>query len=123
MVLNKSDLRTCVTADEIQALCPCVPVIALSALTGDGLADLKAYMQEKAGEPSRLAITTSRHLAAARRAASSLRQAADSLTANIPLDLAAVDLRDALSALGEITGDEVEERLLDQVFSSFCVGK
>jgi tRNA modification GTPase len=39
------------------------------------------------------------------------------------LDLAAVDMRDALSALGEITGDEVEERILDQVFSKFCVGK
>ena len=123
MVLNKSDLQIRVTVDEIKALCPFVPVIALSALTGEGLADLKAYMQEKAGEPSRLAITTSRHLAAARQAVSSLRQAADSLAAQVPLDLAAVDLRDALSALGEITGDEVEERILDQVFSNFCVGK
>ncbi len=123
VVLNKSDLEACVTADDIQAVCPCVPVIALSALTGEGLDDLKAYLQEKAGEPSRLAITTSRHLSAARRAAGSLRQAADSLAASVPLDLAAVDLRDALSALGEITGDEVEERILDQVFSTFCVGK
>ena len=123
VVLNKSDLQTCVMADDIKAICSSVKVIALSALTGEGLNELKAYLQEKAGEPSRLAITTSRHLAAARRAVSSLRQAADSLAVHVPLDLAAVDLRDALSALGEITGDEVEERILDQVFSTFCVGK
>ena len=123
VVLNKSDLQTYVTQKDIRAHCPVVPVINLSALTGEGLSDLKAYLKEKAGEPSRLAITTSRHLAAAKRAISSLYQAADSLFHHVPLDLAAVDLRDALAALGEITGDEVEERLLDQVFSAFCVGK
>ncbi len=123
VVLNKSDLTACITADEIKNQYPSLPVIALSALTGEGLYALKAYLKEKAGEPSRLAITTSRHLSAARRAISSLRQAAESVAQNVPLDLAAVDLRDALAALGEITGDEVEERILDQVFSNFCVGK
>ncbi len=123
VVLNKSDLPSMILAEKIMNLCPSAPVITLSAKTGEGLKALKTYLAEKAGEPSSLALTTSRHLDAARRAASSLRQAADSLSSNIPLDLAAVDLRDALSALGEITGDEVEERILDQVFSSFCVGK
>jgi tRNA modification GTPase len=123
VVLNKSDLPPKVGTEEIKILCPSAPVISVSARTGEGLAILKAYLAEKAGEPSRLDITTSRHLDAARRAANSLRQAAESLTSGVPLDLAAVDIRDALSALGEITGDEVEERILDQVFSRFCVGK
>jgi tRNA modification GTPase len=123
VVMNKSDLAPMVKTKVIKELCPCAPVIALSAKTGEGLALLKAFLAEKAGDPSRLSITTSRHLDAARRAANSLRQAADSLKSGIPLDLAAVDLRDALSALGEITGDEVEERILDQVFAKFCVGK
>ena len=39
------------------------------------------------------------------------------------LELAAVDLRQAMACLGEITGDQVEERLLDEVFGRFCVGK
>jgi len=123
VVLNKSDMPLMVTTEEIKKLCPMTPVIALSALTGEGIKSLKAYLAEKAGEPSCLALTTSRHLAAARRAANSLRQAADSLGQGVPLDLAAVDIRDALAALGEITGDEVEERILDEVFSNFCVGK
>lgn len=123
VALNKSDLMPMVGTEEIMELCPMVPVIVVSAKTGEGLKALKAYLAEKAGEPSRLALTTSRHLDAARRAANSLHQAADSLLSGIPLDLAAVDLRDAIAALGEITGDEVEERILDQVFSKFCVGK
>ena len=41
----------------------------------------------------------------------------------LPLDLCAVDLNDALAALGQITGDNFSEALLDEVFSTFCVGK
>ena len=39
------------------------------------------------------------------------------------LDLAATDLQAAQAALGEITGDQVDEKLLDRVFDRFCVGK
>jgi tRNA modification GTPase len=39
------------------------------------------------------------------------------------MELAAVDLNEAQHALAEITGDEADERLLDRVFSRFCVGK
>ena len=41
----------------------------------------------------------------------------------MPVDLCTVDLQSAQAALGEITGDQVEEKLLDAVFSRFCVGK
>ena len=41
----------------------------------------------------------------------------------LPLDLCAVDLNEALAALGQITGDNISESLLDEVFSAFCVGK
>ena len=41
----------------------------------------------------------------------------------MPFDLLYVDLEDALSALGEITGATVQEEIIDQVFSRFCVGK
>ena len=59
---------------------------------------------------------------AARRAARHLREAADTLrTATV--DLAAVALDAAQLALSEITGDQVDEKLLDRVFSEFCVGK
>ena len=59
----------------------------------------------------------------ARRAAEALRRAASAMEEGLPLDLCAVDLNEALADLGEITGDNFSEKLLDEVFSSFCVGK
>lgn len=70
----------------------------------------------------RLALTQPRHIAAAREAAEQLRQAARSMELG-SIDLAAIDLQQAQSALAAITGDQPVEALLDRVFSRFCVGK
>ena len=57
------------------------------------------------------------------RQAAALRQAAEGMGQGLPLDLCAVDLNEALAALGRITGENVSDQLLDEVFASFCVGK
>ena len=62
-------------------------------------------------------------MALARQAAARLRQAQAGLDVGAPLDLAAIDLHEALYLLGRITGDSVDEQLLDDIFSRFCVGK
>ena len=62
-------------------------------------------------------------MVAAREAADRLEQALRSLANGLPLDFAAVDLREALWTLGRITGESVDDRLLDEIFSTFCVGK
>ena len=64
-----------------------------------------------------------RHIALAREAAEALADFAAELKAGQPLDAACVYLRQALDALGRITGERVDEKLLDEVFSTFCVGK
>ena len=69
-----------------------------------------------------LALTQPRHLDAARRAAGHLRDALRTLDGFTP-DVAATDLQAAQAALSEITGDSADEKLLDRVFSQFCVGK
>lgn len=122
LVLNKSDLPTVVTSEQAQALLPGAGVISTAAALPDSLTPLKAELARLASIDDHLALTQPRHLEAARRAAAHLRQAAESMQA-ATVDLAAIDLQSAQSALSEITGDQVEERLLDQVFSRFCVGK
>ena len=95
----------------------------ISAATGEGVQALRDFISEKAGVPSELPLTSERHMRLARRAAEHLLSAAQALEAGEALDLAAIDLHAALEQLGEVTGDRVDEKLLDSVFSRFCVGK
>ncbi len=122
VVLNKSDLSVCITAENITPHLPGAEVLTVSAAEESSLAPLKAYLAKCATVSDRLALTQPRHLEAARRAAQHLRNAAETAR-TLTVDLASLDLHLAQSALAEITGDEVEERLLDRVFGLFCVGK
>jgi len=122
IVLNKSDLSQAFSPDEAAALLPDVPVMVVSAADAASLAPLKAYLTEQTAVSDHLALTQPRHVVAARKAARYLREAADTAE-HWPVDIAAMSLHAAQLALGEITGDKVVERLLDSVFSMFCVGK
>lgn len=122
VVLNKCDLPAALTASDVQGAAPGAVVLTVSAADEASLAPLKDFLARQAAVSDRLALTQPRHLEAARRAARHLRQAAATAGA-LTVDMAALDLQAAQLALAEITGDEVEERLLDRVFGMFCVGK
>ena len=57
------------------------------------------------------------------RADAAIEHAMDGIRNNMPYDLSFVDMEDAMSALGEITGETVQEEIVDSVFARFCVGK
>ena len=123
VLLNKEDAQPVLTALDIAAHTAHAPILTLSAKTGQGLAQVRAYLASQAKLPREGMLTHERHMAAAREAAARLTQALAALDAGVPLDVAAVDLREALWALGRITGESVDDRLLDEIFSTFCVGK
>jgi tRNA modification GTPase len=64
-----------------------------------------------------------RQAAALTRAKTSLQQVQETISQQLPLDFWTIDLRGAIQALGEITGEEVTESVLDRIFSRFCIGK
>ncbi len=64
-----------------------------------------------------------RQAAALTQAKISLEQVQATITEQLPLDFWTIDLRGAIQALGEITGEEVTESVLDRIFSKFCIGK
>ncbi|MCP2730651.1 hypothetical protein NJ959_19665, partial [Symplocastrum sp. BBK-W-15] len=64
-----------------------------------------------------------RQAAALTRAKLSLQQVQETISERLPLDFWSIDLRGAIQALGEITGEEVTESVLDRIFSRFCIGK
>lgn len=71
-----------------------------------------------------LEITVNQRQAAAlTRARTALEQVQHTITEKLPLDFWTIDLRAAIHVLGEITGDEITESMLDEIFSRFCIGK
>ena len=122
VVVNKSDLHQQTTEETVRSLRPEIRCVTVSALDGESLRPVRDYLRESAEVGDNLAVTQPRHLDAVKRAISHLEDALKTLDAYTP-DLAATDLQAAQNALSEITGDRADEKLLDAVFSSFCVGK
>ena len=122
VLINKSDLPLRINGDTIRGINPAVSCLTVSALSAETLRPLKELLRERIRLSDRMALTQPRHLEAVRRALGFLHSALDTLDTWTP-DMAATDLQAAQAALGEITGDQADEKLLDKVFSSFCVGK
>ncbi|MDN3919116.1 tRNA uridine-5-carboxymethylaminomethyl(34) synthesis GTPase MnmE [Roseateles violae] len=101
--------------------------LALSARTGDGLAELRRRLLEQVGwhaTPEGLFIARERHVQALKRTREHLALAHGVATQQPPaLDLLAEELRLAHDALGEITGAFSADELLGEIFSRFCIGK
>jgi tRNA modification GTPase len=75
-------------------------------------------------QASNLEFTVNQRQAAALNAAFlALHQVQQTILDHLPLDFWTIDLRLALQALGAITGDEITESMLDEIFSRFCIGK
>ncbi len=125
-VLNKSDLPA--RLDRMDLPIPRdTPVATISTVTGEGVQKLTRTLHDVAVGQSdaatRPALVTARQLDALRRAYDSVLAARAARQLEVPLDLIAVDVRAALYAVGEITGEHVSEAVLDEIFSRFCIGK
>ena len=99
--------------------------IRASAKTGEGIDETlraieRVCRQSGASEDQ---MTIPRHIECAHHAMQALDRAIRSIESNLPLDLCATDLREALAHLGDITGETMNEHVIDRVFSDFCVGK
>ncbi|NCS55835.1 MAG: tRNA uridine-5-carboxymethylaminomethyl(34) synthesis GTPase MnmE [Microcystis aeruginosa G11-04] len=125
LVINKIDLANpemIIYPAEIER------VVKLSAAQNQGIEDLEKSIinavqnQELQAANLDLAINQ-RQAAALTRAKIALQQVKKTIDQNLPFDFWSIDLRTAIQALGEITGEEVTESVLDRIFSRFCIGK
>lgn len=102
-------------------------VVVVSAFEARGLDELRATLLElalpKEGEAETFRITEERQWEALRRAQRRLVVARESLGATMPPEVVVEPVREALRILGELIGEEYSERVLDLVFSRFCIGK
>ncbi len=122
VVINKTDLPQEITEEDIHGIRQDMTCMTVSALDQESLQPLRDFLARYVQVSDQQAVTQPRHLDAVRRAVRHLRDAEKTLDSYTP-DVAATDLQAAQAALSEITGDSADEKLLDRVFSQFCVGK
>jgi len=103
--------------------------IEISALSKIGIDNLeneiyRYIMNENVEDSSqKLVITNVRHKSALEKTNDALLNIIETIDMGLPMDLMAVDIKDALDSLSEVTGEISSEDLLDHIFSNFCVGK
>ncbi|NES70474.1 MAG: tRNA uridine-5-carboxymethylaminomethyl(34) synthesis GTPase MnmE [Okeania sp. SIO2D1] len=103
-------------------------VVTTAVINNQGIEELEAAIINSVNlgnlqaENLDLAINQ-RQAAALTRAKVALEQCLNTIKNNLPLDFWTIDLRGAIYALGEVTGEDVTESVLDKIFSRFCIGK
>jgi tRNA modification GTPase len=127
LVINKIDLAEDFLISELPSQ-DFVAIIHTSAINNQGISDLESAILQAVGTNSLTAANldlaiNQRQAACLAAAIQSLDKVKTTISDRLPLDFWTIDLRAALSALGEITGEEVTESVLDRIFSRFCIGK
>lgn len=126
IVVNKADLDEQISFGDLLPVNS--PLVRVSTLTGEGIDDLKSLivttnLKEWKEEREGVVITNLRQKQAIDQSVTALGRAAQILGRNQPLEILALELRDALEQVGSLTGDVTHEAILDKIFSEFCIGK
>jgi tRNA modification GTPase len=127
IAINKRDLPERYDHAELLGRFEDTPVIEISTLANEGIRELEDAIFDclaaQAGEAREPTMVTLRQQQALSRALEHVQAAQQALNESIPQDLVAVDVRAAMLAVGEITGEQVSESILTEIFSRFCIGK
>jgi tRNA modification GTPase len=128
ILINKVDLATRMSEDELDAVLDGMRVVKISALTGEGIDGLRKAIRDHIitadvdSTSSRLAPNL-RHRAALTDAFKYFSNASGNMREGLPLEVIALDLNSGLEALGEIIGETTNDEIIDKIFSDFCLGK
>ena len=127
VLLNKSDLDTKVTAEEVRQLLD-KKIIPISAKEQQGIEELEEtirsmFFQGEVTFNDEVYAINMRQKASLQNALEHLHQVAQSIDDGMPEDFYSIDLMGAYEALGRIIGEAVEDDLVDEIFSKFCMGK
>lgn len=127
VLLNKSDLAQKVTEEEIRKYLN-KEIISVSAKYGDGVKDLERIIEDmffhgKIQMNDEVYITNARHKASLMEAKKSLLLVKKSIEDGLPEDFYSIDFMNSYEELGKILGESVEDDLVNEIFSKFCMGK
>ncbi|WP_375793845.1 tRNA uridine-5-carboxymethylaminomethyl(34) synthesis GTPase MnmE [Chlamydia sp. 12-01] len=122
LLWNKSDLAS---PPQIETS---LPQLAISAKTGEGIFELKQFIQkwmqqQQLGKNAKVFLVSSRHHTILQQMHAYLLSAKEGLQSQLPPELVALELRQALQTTGNLSGSEINESILGEIFSRFCIGK
>jgi tRNA modification GTPase len=128
IILNKIDLENRLDLDELSELVDKESIIQTSIVTQEGLNALEQkiadlFFSGGTGEKDATYVSNVRHIALLNNAVDALNEVIEGIEMDMPVDLVQIDMTRAWDLLGEITGDSVQDELITQLFSQFCLGK
>ena len=128
ILFNKTDLPSKLSTEDIAPYAQEEEIVTTSMLNKEGIDQLEEkiagyFFQGQMNERDATYLSNTRHIALLEKAEQTLVEVQNGIEMEMPVDLIQIDFTRAWDLLGEITGDSVQDELLTQLFSQFCLGK
>ena len=128
ILFNKTDLPSKLSTEDIAPYAQEEEIVTTSMLNKEGIDRLEEkiagyFFQGQMNERDATYLSNTRHIALLEKAEQALVEVQNGIEMEMPVDLIQIDFTRAWDLLGEITGDSVQDELLTQLFSQFCLGK
>lgn len=128
ILLNKMDLPSELEKDELRQLAENEEILPVSVLSSTGMEQLELKIADlffggETGEKDATYVSNTRHIALLDQAVIALDEVVFGIQSGMPVDLVQIDMTRCWDYLGEIVGDSVQDELITQLFSQFCLGK
>lgn len=128
IVINKIDLGKHILEENENIIRLNIPIVKMSAKFGEGLEELynniiKMFEMEDIQSDNAMIITNVRHKENIKNAKENVIKAIKTINDELPIDIIAIYIKEALTSLGNITGQNVSEDIINEIFSKFCLGK
>lgn len=128
ILFNKTDLPSKLSTEDIAPYAKEEEIVTTSMLNKEGIDQLEEkiagyFFQGQMNERDATYLSNTRHIALLEKAEQALVEVQNGIEMEMPVDLIQIDFTRTWDLLGEITGDSVQDELLTQLFSQFCLGK
>ena len=128
IILNKIDLETKINEEDDRLKEVTNNIIKISALNKIGIEELGNKISElfninQINFDNEMVITNIRHKNIISRAIENVKQARIAIDQKMPLDIVTISIKNIINCMGEITGDNTSEDIINEIFSKFCLGK
>ena len=128
IIVNKTDLPQQIDLAEVKQLAGDCLIVSISLLEEAGIDELELaianlFFAGNLESEDLTYVSNARHIALLHKAKATIDDALQAATAGVPIDMIQIDVTSAWEILGEIVGDTVQEGLINELFSRFCLGK